>query len=191
MERAVRALGALKLLPRTGWVLRGVPPAVAETVADHTFEAAVTAYLLAKRLRGAGVPVDAGRAAVIALLHDLEEAVIGDLLKPVKRRLRGVDELSREAMEALGLAEEGELVAEYHEGRTPEALVVKLADLVATLNQACRYLEQGYSGVRDLVENVSREIQEVLEEAPHARPAVEELVLCGPLRGAHAERDGG
>lgn len=183
MERAVRALGALKLLPRTGWVLRGVPPAVAETVADHTFEAAVTAYLLAKRLRGAGVPVDAGRAAVIALLHDLEEAVIGDLLKPVKRRLRGVDELSREAMEALGLAEEGELVAEYHEGRTPEALVVKLADLVATLNQACRYLEQGYSGVRDLVENVSREIQEVLEEAPHARRAVEELVLCGPLRG--------
>jgi putative hydrolase of HD superfamily len=167
-------------------MLRGVPPAVAETVASHVFEVGVTAYLLARRLSSMSLSIDLARALTMALLHDLEEAVIGDVVKPVKESVKGMRELSEHALRRLGLGdEELELIRDYHEGRSLEAIVVKLADLVATLNQACRYAEQGYEGVRDLILNVRREIDDIVrgvgdeDTARKLAATVKELVMCG------------
>src|SRR5918912_251677 len=65
------AAGSLKEVRRQGWVDRGV--ADAESVADHSYRLAVLAWAVA-RARG----LDAGRAVLIALVHDLAEAEIGD-----------------------------------------------------------------------------------------------------------------
>src|SRR5437870_2233242 len=65
------AAGGLKLVRRKGWVDRGVEDA--ESVADHSYRVALLAWLLARR-RG----LDAGHAALIALVHDLAEAEVGD-----------------------------------------------------------------------------------------------------------------
>src|SRR5690242_10124588 len=65
------AAGALKEVRRKGWVDRGVPDA--ESVADHSYRVALLAWALA-RARG----LDAGRAMLIGLVHDLAEADVGD-----------------------------------------------------------------------------------------------------------------
>jgi 5'-deoxynucleotidase len=65
------AAGRLKEVRRKGWVDRGVPDA--ESVADHSYRVALLAWALA-RSRG----LDAERAMLIGLVHDLAEADVGD-----------------------------------------------------------------------------------------------------------------
>ena len=75
----------LKRLPRTGWLLRGVPDA--ESIADHSFGTAFVVLALADVLNASGTlpaPLDAGKALTIAVLHDLPEARLTDLPGPTK-----------------------------------------------------------------------------------------------------------
>jgi len=66
--KVLRAANRLKLVPRTGWLLRGVQPA--ESVADHTYGVALTALLLADLIAEL---VDRERLLILALLHDLAD----------------------------------------------------------------------------------------------------------------------
>ncbi len=65
---------SLKKLPRMGWLIEKAPH---ESLADHSFGAAIIALALA-RMEGLG---EAEEAALVrrALLHDLHESRIGDL----------------------------------------------------------------------------------------------------------------
>ncbi len=145
-----RVMG-LKWLARTGWMQRGIPPAVAETVAAHTFEVAVLAHLLATELERVGAPIDVRRVLELALYHDVPEAVEGDIVKWVKDRLphEVAEGVEREAADVAGVPEG--LVNELVTLSTLEAQVVKLADNLATCLQAMRYLRQGYD-MRDILE---------------------------------------
>jgi putative hydrolase of HD superfamily len=146
----------LKELPRKGWVDRGVT--APESVADHSYGLALLAWALA-RARG----IDAGRAALIALIHDLPEAEVGDEtpfdhlpdrdprrfeLAPPDDPARRTAKESRERAAAGRLAESlppqlgAELRAlweEYAAGESAEARLVKQLDRVETLLQAERY----------------------------------------------------
>jgi putative hydrolase of HD superfamily len=66
--------GRLKTAPRTGWLDRGVPPERTESVADHTFRTALLAWV-----SSIGAGLDTNRIVKLALLHDLAEAITGDL----------------------------------------------------------------------------------------------------------------
>lgn len=145
-----RVMG-LKWLARTGWMQRGIPPAVAETVAAHTFEVAVLAHLLATELERAGAPINVRRVLELALYHDMPEALEGDIVKWVKDRLphEVAEGVEREAADALGVPEG--LVNEMVTPSSLEAQVVKFADNLATCLQAMRYLRQGYE-VGDILE---------------------------------------
>lgn len=70
----------LKLTPRSGWVQRGVPQA--ESVAAHSYGVALTTLLLAQLVDR---PLDLARALQMAILHDLPEALTGDIARPVQR----------------------------------------------------------------------------------------------------------
>jgi putative hydrolase of HD superfamily len=70
---------ALKALPRTGWLDHGIPPPLAESVADHTFGVALLAWLSAVERQAAGVALDPCRVLQLALVHDLSEAETGDI----------------------------------------------------------------------------------------------------------------
>lgn len=141
----------LKWLARTGWMQRGVPPAVAETVAAHTFEVAVLAHLLAAELERAGAPINVRRVLELALYHDVPEAVEGDIVKWVKDRLphEVVERVERGAADVAGTPED--VADELLTLSSLEAQVVKFADNLATCLQALRYLGQGY-GVGDILE---------------------------------------
>ncbi len=136
---------------RTGWRLRGITDP--ESVADHSWG---TAYLVLLHADEAGV--DRGKALEIALVHDIAEAITGD----VPTRVAGMDDPRRKKEK---YAREREAVArllgdyphaqatrvrqlwqEYEENRTPEAKFVRDMNLVDMCLQACRYeLDRRYN----------------------------------------------
>ena len=138
MNGICHLLQALKSLARTGWMLRSVPRNLAESVAEHSFLAAVIALDIASRLRSGGIDVDPLRASALALIRDIGEAYVGDIAK-VFDKLTGAVKDSIE----LGVVEEKveneflkKLYREFHEGRTREALIARLCDYLATYVQA-------------------------------------------------------
>ncbi|MFQ5758847.1 MAG: HD domain-containing protein [Candidatus Bathyarchaeia archaeon] len=70
--RFLRMSGLLKRVPRSGWVEVGVDSP--ESVADHTFRAAILCMLFSDL-----EDLDGLKMMQMALLHDLPEAITGDL----------------------------------------------------------------------------------------------------------------
>lgn len=170
-----KALEGCKNLVRTGWMQRGIPPAMGETVASHSFESAVIAYVISTELKGLGVNVNPERASVVALFHDLGESVLGDLPKWATERIRK-DDVEEEAFVYLGLPRE--LFQEYRERTTLEGKVAKLAESVATLKQALRYKAMGFK-VDEIIDTYQRTLSKFWEEEPFksARPRLERILF--------------
>ena len=141
--RLLFSANRLKRVPRTGWVMRGVPHA--ESVSDHTFGVAFTALLLAEMV---AQPIDLAKVLTIALLHDLPEAVLGDVPLPAARHFppRARRTAAEDVLKAiLGTAPQ---VAQWHtwwrefeEQATVEARLVRDADRIDLLIQAHVYAE--------------------------------------------------
>jgi putative hydrolases of HD superfamily len=75
LVRFLHRIERLKTAPRTGWIDRGVPPGEAESIADHSFRTALLAWMAAS----AELALDRDRVLKLALLHDLAEAITGDI----------------------------------------------------------------------------------------------------------------
>ena len=184
-------VAALKLLPRVGWLQRGV--VVAESVAEHTFGVAMLALLIGDHIGavaadpgvagGAGQPgaqIERGKLLAIALLHDLAEALLGDLPASA-RRLIGADAkriAERRAIEELlaGLPGGAGYLAlwdEYAAGESAEARLVKQLDRVEMLAQALAYER---AGSRNLAEFWAGADQGWSDEFPLVRALGAELV---------------
>ncbi len=157
-----RILVACKNLARTGWMQRGVPPSMAETVSSHSFEASVLAYVISLKLREKGVEVSPDHAAVLALFHDVGESVLGDLPKWTTKRV-DKSQAEFEAYKELGVGED--LFREYKERKTLEARVARLSDRLSTVLQAKRYAKLGFQ-VREIEESYLKEIDEALSSPP-------------------------
>ena len=161
-EAVVQALAALKVLPRTGWMLRGVHASIAETVSMHSHEATLIALILAAEARRRGIEVDPFRAAAIAAAHDAAEAILGDLAK------RATDAIGKDRKEEIELEVarsvygDGlvtELIAEYVRQDSREARLAKAAETFSTLLQSLRYIDNGYHGVREILCNMLSSLQ--------------------------------
>jgi putative hydrolase of HD superfamily len=140
----------LKVLPRTGWLLAGVP--APESVADHCFATALLVLLLADAInadwasQGLARPLDRAHLLRIALVHDLAESLLTDL---PKRSTELIGRHTKHAAEgrALGLlfaqapgaADYTALWAEYAAAQSPEARLVHDADKLEMIHQALRY----------------------------------------------------
>lgn len=145
----------LKRLPRTGWLLNGVTPC--ESVADHTTGVALLTLALAGAVNqswqaeGLDAPIDAGRAVMLAVLHDLAESVVTDLPKR-SSRLIGAEAKHRAEAEAIGHILAGlpngddyaTLWAEYDAISSPEARLVHDADALEMVHQALQYERAGH-----------------------------------------------
>ena len=153
----------VKSIARMGWMMRGIPPSDSETVGSHSFEVALLSMVLADRLRDRGLEVDVSKVLRLALLHDIAESVIGDIVRSVKESMVDSRQMEEEALRVLGMDAYVALVQELSEGRTLEAVLVKLCDNVATLLQGLRYLNKGYTTVVDIVDEVRRRVEEMLK----------------------------
>lgn len=129
----------LKGTKRTGWLLRGLSNV--ESVADHSWRMALMVLLL-----GNSAGIDAQRATCIALVHDLAEALVGDIAPG-----QGVDKATKQRLEADAMntivgylsaenAQLGQHVRalwlEYESAQTAEALFVKDMDKLEMILQA-------------------------------------------------------
>lgn len=141
---SVFTIGAtLKDLRRAGWVRRGVREP--ESVADHSYSLALLAMLVA-----AEKGLDPLKAASLAIIHDLAEALTGDLTPPEKESNLGHERVEREAIEKIVKElpqRAGDLVQrlydEYFSKSSEEAKLVKQLDKLEMALQAARYEAEG------------------------------------------------
>lgn len=134
---------ALKGIKRTGWVERGVKDA--ESIADHSFLTALLSMALADE-------IDENKAVKIALVHDLAESAVGDLITKENWPSGGtVTEKKKTALEkramkkiasSLPLAKQKEILDLWDEfalQKTREAVFVRDIDIAERLIQAKNY----------------------------------------------------
>lgn len=138
--------GGLKSTRRSGWAERlGLEGA--ESVAEHTYATAFIATVYSDIMG-----LDTARVARMALLHDLAESITGDIT-PGSLPEGQKESAERAAMGSiLGLLPEGArgaysgAWAEYLEGKTREASLVRQADKLEMAMQARRYARAGDIG---------------------------------------------
>jgi len=163
-----KLIEALKSTPRTGWMLRGVPAAIAESISEHMNEAALLALLLGEKMVQKGVKIDVYYAAAIASSHDVSEAIVGDLVKVVTDL---IGKQLKESIEIHALEKYIDntiitrLVREYIEQKSIEAKLAKLAEQLATLMQGLRYYKQGYD-VSEIICSMTNSIEKAVREEP-------------------------
>jgi len=136
----------LKEVERTGWKERGVRKP--ETSADHSYMVALMVLVLGKKRK-----LDLEKALKLAVVHDLPEAIVGDIITKENWEKGGnmwnSEKLSRERPAAQKLAslagsrEILELWEEFKSQKTPEARFVKDVDRLATIVQAIEYHRKG------------------------------------------------
>ena len=130
----LRAAERLKTVTRSGWTSTGK----AESVAEHTWRLC----LMAMVLYGRADDVDLARLLKMCLIHDLGEAIGGDVPAPAqiagrpKAGQERADLLSLvEPLPAAGRREILELWDEYEAASSPEAKLAKGLDKLETILQ--------------------------------------------------------
>lgn len=139
----------LKKERRRGWITK-VGIRIPESVADHSWRTALLALLV-----GSSKGLDTPRMVGMALIHDIGEALIGDLTpedveEPAKKRV-----IEEEAVTRLtGVLPPSmqhtltRLWQEYRDGVSREAVLVRELDKVEMALQAEEYRLEGYDEKR-------------------------------------------
>lgn len=135
----------LKTTKRAGWVKRDVKDP--ESISDHMYRMGLMA-LISSDLPG----VDRDKCIKMAIVHDIAEAIVGDItpddgvpkLEKSRREREALDHMCKLLGEGPRAKEIHELWLEYEENSTLEAKVVKDFDKVEMILQALEYeTEQG------------------------------------------------
>lgn len=135
----------LKTTKRAGWVKRDVNNP--ESVADHMFRMGLMA-LIASDMTG----VDRNKCVKMAIVHDIAEAIVGDItpsdgipkMEKSRREREALEHMCNLLGEGSRAKEIAELWTEYEENSSLEAKVVKDFDKVEMILQALEYEnEQG------------------------------------------------
>ncbi|PKI42371.1 hypothetical protein CRG98_037249 [Punica granatum] len=135
----------LKATKRAGWVKREVKDP--ESIADHMYRMGIMA-LIASDMPG----IDRDRCVKMAIVHDIAEAIVGDItptdgvpkLEKSRREREALDHMCKLLGGGPRAKELESLWMEYEENSTPEAKVVKDFDKVEMILQALEYeTEQG------------------------------------------------
>jgi putative hydrolase of HD superfamily len=150
-------------LARTGWMQSGVPAAIAETVAQHTFIASLIALDLFPKMRASGKAFNEAKVLKMIIVHDIHEGLCGDLPKWVGERVNK-KLLEEEAVSNMELPEEIKMILrEYTLMKSDEAKIARLADLMATWRMAIYYKQLGYD-VDDILKSSQMESMKLAKE---------------------------
>jgi len=135
--------GLLKRVKRSGWWVAGLDNP--ESVAEHSFRAAVIGFYIAHK-----EGIDPGRVLAMTLFNDIHEARINDLhkmghyyidfraaeKKVFKDQVAPLADKVRAPLE--------DIRGDYDAQRSPEAVAARDADILECLVQAKEYMHNGY-----------------------------------------------
>jgi putative hydrolase of HD superfamily len=145
-------LQVLDRIPRSGFVLRGVPDP--ESITEHSWHVLFMVWAL-----GAEVPgLDLARAVEIALVHDLAELRVGDLPRTAGRYFPPG---AKQAAESAAMSEilaplperARQLYAEYQAAESAEARLVKACDKLQLMLKVAVYEGWGSGGLSEFWDN--------------------------------------
>jgi len=168
-------IGKLKKLKRTGWVRYGIPNS--ESVAEHIFRLAVLTMFLANK-----VGIDPYKSVKMALIHDLGEATIGDivtrrgkhLLPNAKHKLEKERAALDTILSLVGAKEYVALFDEYEAQATKEAQFVYQLDKLEMALQAFEYEKEHDIDLEEFFESAcavvkDQNLVEILDEIEKLR----------------------
>jgi len=129
--------GRLKTTSRAGWVDVGIRQP--ESVADHTFRTTILCMIYAD-MKG----LDQAKLLRMALIHDLPEAITGDLTPPKKTKesKSREDAAMNQILDLLPEKQRKKYLTdwnEYREGKTKEAKAVRQLEKLEMALQAKEY----------------------------------------------------
>ncbi|MFL6054743.1 MAG: HD family hydrolase [Actinoallomurus sp.] len=179
----VYEIGLLKRYRRTGWLVAGV--AAPESIADHSFRAAVLAGVLAA-LEGANPE----RAIVLSLFHDSQETRLTDLPYLAKRYVARAPNEEVTADQVRGLPGPvadliSASVAEYEQKTSLEARCARDADKLDCLVQAIEYRDQGHHTIQPWIDSSLAALQ-----TPSGKKLAEDALATGSLDWLHGVMNG-
>jgi putative hydrolases of HD superfamily len=173
----------LKRLYRQGWLKRGLPEELCESVAEHSFGTALLALLIAGKAGACGEfgALDSSHAALLALVHEMGESYAGDITPVDGVSLEEKEELEREAiLRALEGHPDREwflsLWEEFEAGATMEAKFVKQLDRLEMGLQAALQEAEGFPGMGEFYDSARRTVVE-----PRLRSMLEEAIGAAGL----------
>lgn len=148
----------LKQLYRQGWLKRGIPHQRCESVAEHSFGAAILALWLARAYRP---ELDLCKVVQLTLMHDFGEIYAGDIIPT-----DGVSEDEKSRREAASVQQVFsklpggqtwiEVWREFEEGTTAEARFVRQIDRLEMGLQAVVYARQGLGEMSEFINSARR-----------------------------------
>jgi len=161
--------GKLKRIPRSGWVEAGVRQP--ESVADHTFRTSILCMIYSD-LEG----LDELKLLRMALIHDLPEAIIGDLTP--SRKTAEIEAKEETAMhQILSLLPKRQrekymaLWNEYKKCETKEAKAIRQLEKLEMALQAKEY--EKAASTRESLKRFIKSAEEAI-----TRPELRKLLLC-------------
>jgi len=150
-----------------------------ESSADHSWSLAVFILVVAAELK---IDVDILKSLKIALVHDLVEALAGDVdqvlivtgritkKQKIEAETKAMDEIYKTLPPESG-KEIKQLWLEYEEGKTKEALLVKAMDKIESINHI---LNKGH-GCFDYPELIAPYPNNAVNKFPELKPVLKEL----------------
>ncbi len=168
----------LKRLYRQGWLKRGVPAELCESVAEHSFATALLALLLAGEAATKESGIDRDKAVLMALVHELGESYAGDIT-PVDGVSK--DDKFRLERESIERALEGhpdsawflDLWEEFERCESPEARFVRELDRLEMGLHAALHKAEGHAGMEEFFASARRTV-----ESPRLRSLLEEAIAA-------------
>ncbi|HPK41569.1 MAG TPA: HD domain-containing protein [Candidatus Cloacimonadota bacterium] len=134
----------LKNLYRQGWLFAGLEKDKCESVADHTFSLAM---LCLKYQSAFPEPLETEKMLIMALIHDLPESLVGDII-PTEMVSQG-DKLELEIKSLIYLLKDYQnseslykIWLEFEAGSSPTGRYVKQMDKIEMLMQALIYQKE-------------------------------------------------
>ncbi len=132
----------LKSIPRSGWLQAAIPDIGVESIAGHSFGMSMLILYLRSNLLSGGVNVE--RVLHMALIHDMAEAIVGDITPLDRVAISEKYAAESKAFDDIvGCVGQGayfrELWDEFESGKTLESQVVKRMDKLDMLIQAYFY----------------------------------------------------
>ena len=161
--------GKLKRTPRAGWVEIGIRQP--ESVADHTFRTSILCMIYADT-KG----LDEPKLLRMALIHDLPEAIIGDLTpsKKTKENKERENAAIKQILDLLPKKQRKKILTdwnEYQEGKTKEAKAVRQLEKIEMALQA-----KEYKRVKSIGQSLERYIKSA--EKAITWPELRKLLSC-------------